>query len=219
MPTQRIEPSRFLASSGEGRTVATHKAGEVIFKQGEPAVFVYYLQGGRAKETVVSEKGKQVMVNMLEDGRFFGISGIFNAHQRSSTVTIISTAIITSFTQEAMRIALNQPSFARFFMSYLVEQNNQIEAEKADLLISSKPRRLAQTLVALAHIGAGEGESRTIGSEITQEMLAAMTGTTRSYVNALLTRFRERGLIKYNGGIHVLPALLVALRQSTLDPA
>lgn len=213
MPTQRIDPNGFLLTGGEGRSVAVHAPGEIIFRQGERAELVYYLQAGRAKETVVSPEGKQVMVNMLENGRFFGINGIFEDHARTSTVTVISTATITSITQNAMRAALNQPRFARFFMMYLVQQHNQSEAAKANLLLSSKPRRLGQTLLALAHTGVGDGEPRTIGPEITQEMLAAMTGTTRQYVNAILTEFRKEGLIKSNGGIVVQPKLIATLGE------
>jgi CRP/FNR family cyclic AMP-dependent transcriptional regulator len=210
MPTtQRIDPTQFLATDGEGRNTARYKAGDVIFKQGEPATLVYYLQNGRAKETIVSTEGKQVMVNILDRGRFFGISGIFNSQVRNSTVTVISTSTITAISTETMRNQLMQPDFAIFFMDYLIEQNSALVVDKVDLLLSSRPKRLAHLLIALSQTGAG-----VIGSEITQEMLAAMLGTSRPYVNEILNGFRVQGLIKYNGGIKVMqPAMLAWLSK------
>lgn len=213
MPQQSIE---FLNQSGDGRTVTIHKPGDVLFSEGEPSSAVYYLQDGKAKETVVSKQGRPAMVNMLEEGRLFGINGVYQARTRTSTVTVIARATVTRITREAMLEKLRQPSFARFFNSYLIDQVSALETDKADLLMSSKPRRLARTLMALSHVDKSLNEARPIGPEITQDMLAAMLGTSRPYVNELLTRFREDGLIKYSGGtIEVRPALSTWLESKT----
>ena len=45
-------------------------------------------------------------------------------------------------------------------------------------------------------------------AKIGQETLAEMIGTTRSRVSFFMNRFRELGLIDYNGGIAVNSSLL-----------
>ena len=65
-------PQHFLMQSGDGRTVRAHKAGDVLFTEGEPSSAVYYLQNGKAKETVISRQGKPVMVSILEEGSLAG---------------------------------------------------------------------------------------------------------------------------------------------------
>ena len=42
---------------------------------------------------------------------------------------------------------------------------------------------------------------------LSQEALAEIVGTTRGRVNFFMNKFRKRGLIDYNGGIKVKPAL------------
>ncbi len=213
MPQQSIE---FLTQSGDGRTVTTHKPGEVLFAEGDAAVAIYYLQSGKAKETITSKQGRPSMVNILEDGRLFGFDGIYSARVRSSTVTIIARSTITHITREAMQERLKHSGFARFFNNYLIERITALETDKADLLVSSRPRRLARTLMALSHVDKSTVDARPIGPEITQDMLAAMLGTSRQYVNELLTRFREEGLIRYAAGaIEVRPALGDWLEQGT----
>jgi CRP-like cAMP-binding protein len=45
-------------------------------------------------------------------------------------------------------------------------------------------------------------------AKISQETLAEMIGTTRSRVSFFMNKFRELGLIDYNGGIEVHSSLL-----------
>jgi CRP/FNR family cyclic AMP-dependent transcriptional regulator len=52
------------------------------------------------------------------------------------------------------------------------------------------------------------GEPESLISEITQETLAEMIGTTRSRVSFFMNRFRELGFIEYNGRIRIHKSLL-----------
>jgi CRP/FNR family transcriptional regulator, cyclic AMP receptor protein len=54
----------------------------------------------------------------------------------------------------------------------------------------------------------GTGEPEPIVAKISQETLAEMIGTTRSRVSFFMNKFRELGLIDYNGGIEVHSSLL-----------
>jgi CRP/FNR family transcriptional regulator, cyclic AMP receptor protein len=213
-PPRQFDPLAFLASVGSGKTITTHKPGEIIFKQGSHAELVYYLQKGKAKETVESEQGgKDAVVGMLEPGFFFGTSALDGAGARLSTVVAVTTCVVTAITISAMKKVLKEPRFTQLFVAYLLHHNSQIEAEKVDLLFNSSEKRLARKLLILAHVG--EGPAQIIGPEITQEMLSTMIGTTRPRVNHFLNKFRKLGFIKYNGGIMVQPSLLKAVLQET----
>src|SRR5208283_1735049 len=67
--------------------------------------------------------------------------------------------------------------------------------------------RLARILLILSEFGE-LGETEHLVLHITQEALAEMVGTTRSRVSTFMNRFRELGLIDYNGGIRVHKSLL-----------
>jgi CRP-like cAMP-binding protein len=209
-----FDPRQFLERVGEGKRIGRYRPGEVIFKQGAQAAQVYYLQEGKAKETVTSEAGKDAVIGMIEPGMFFGTSGLDGADNRSSTVTAIVPCLVTEITLNAMRQALQIPRFAQLFVFYLLHLNSRIEAERVNLLFNSSEKRLAQKLLILAHWG--DGPPQVIGPEVTQEMLAEMIGTTRPRVNHFLNKFRRLGFIKYNGGITVLPSLLRTLLQDEL---
>jgi CRP-like cAMP-binding protein len=50
-----------------------------VFKQGDAADAVFYIQEGKVKLTVLSEQGKEAVVGILEPGQFFG-EGCLNGH-------------------------------------------------------------------------------------------------------------------------------------------
>lgn len=212
MATTGFDPKQFIERVGTGKTISEHGPGQIIFKQGSTASHIFYLQSGRAKESVTSDLGKEAVVGVLEPGHFFGTSALDGGRVRVSTVVAVTTCIVTMITKDAMHHALKEPRFSQLFVAYLLQYNSKIEAEKVDLLFNSSEKRLAQKLLILAHVG--EGQPQIIGPEITQEMLAAMIGTTRPRVNKFLNKFRKLGFINYNGpGIEVLPSLLKAVLQ------
>jgi len=93
------------------------------------------------------------------------------------------------------------------FVSHLLARTSRVEADLVDQLFNSSEKRLARALLLLANFGK-EGEPEPILAKISQETLAEMIGTTRSRVSAFMNKFRELGLIDYNGRIEVHRSLL-----------
>jgi len=93
------------------------------------------------------------------------------------------------------------------FMAHLLSRNVQFEADLVDQLFNSSEKRLARVLLLLANFGK-EGTLETVIPRISQEVLAARVGTTRSRINFFMNRFRKLGFIEYNGGLKVHSSLL-----------
>lgn len=196
-----FDPKTFLAQAGLGRTILQYPKNKVIFAQGEPCDAVFYIQEGRAKVTVLSTRGKEATIALLGAEDFIGESCI-TSHQpfRMSSVTTITDCCVLRIQKEAMLNVLHgEHGFSDLFVAYLVSRNNQIQEDLVDQLFNSAEKRLARTLLLLAHFGK-EGRSENVIPKISQETLAEMIGTTRARVNFFMNRFRQLGLIDYNGG-------------------
>jgi CRP/FNR family transcriptional regulator, cyclic AMP receptor protein len=105
------------------------------------------------------------------------------------------------------RVIHDEPAFAELFISHLLARNSRVEEDLVDLLFNSSEKRLARILLLLANFGKG-GRPDPIIAKISQETLAEMIGTTRSRVSHFMNKFRELGLIDYNGHIEVHSSLL-----------
>ena len=105
------------------------------------------------------------------------------------------------------RVIHEEPAFAELFIAHLLVRNSRVEEDLVDQLFNSSEKRLARILLLLANFGK-EGQPEPIIAKISQETLAEMIGTTRSRVSFFMNKFRELGLIDYNGGIEVHSSLL-----------
>jgi CRP/FNR family cyclic AMP-dependent transcriptional regulator len=105
------------------------------------------------------------------------------------------------------RVIHEEPAFAELFIAHLLARNSRVEEDLVDQLFNSSEKRLARILLLLANFGK-EGRPEPIIAKISQETLAEMIGTTRSRVSFFMNKFRELGLIDYNGRIEVHSSLL-----------
>ncbi len=105
------------------------------------------------------------------------------------------------------RVIHDEPAFAELFIAHLLARNSRVEEDLVDQLFNSSEKRLARILLLLANFGK-EGRPEPIIAKISQETLAEMIGTTRSRVSFFMNKFRELGLIDYNGRIEVHSSLL-----------
>lgn len=216
-PSSRNQPfdtEAFLTTVGAGRTIATYKPKSYIFRQGMACDAVFYIQEGQVELSVVSKQGKERLVGVLSAGAFLG-EGCLAGHPRYLASARASTeATVARVETATLAKALNdQPALSQRFMTFLLLRNSQVEADLVDQLFNSSEKRLARLLVMLAQVGQ-EAELRTVAMPISQEVMAARVGTTRSRINYFMNKFRKLGLIEYNGDLKVHSSLLnVIIRE------
>jgi CRP/FNR family transcriptional regulator, cyclic AMP receptor protein len=203
-----FEPKTFLAKVGDGKTITEYQKDQVVFSQGGEADAVFYIQKGKIKLTVVSERGKEAVVGVLEPDHFFG-EGCLNGHPlRVTTATAIEQSLITRIPKAEMIATLHdQPEFSELFMADLLSRNSRIEEDLIDQLFNSSEKRLARTLLLLANFGKDATVEPIVG-KFSQETLAEMIGTTRSRVSHFMNKFRKLGYIEYNGKLEIRNSLL-----------
>ena len=204
-----FDPAVFLAHTGLGRTVVELKPKGTFFCQGDPADSVYYLQKGRAKVTVVSQKGKEATITILSAGDFIGEESLVSAvGLRMATTTAVNSCTALKIERaEMIRVMREEPTFSDVFLKFLLSRSMRTQADLVDQLFNSSEKRLARILLLMAEFGKS-GEPETFIPPITQETLAEMIGTTRSRVSFFMNRFRKLGFISYNGRIQVHKSLL-----------
>lgn len=205
--TQRFDLKTFFASAGDGRTVVEFQEGQTLFSQGDPADAVFYILNGKTRLTVLSRQGKEAVIATLGPGDFLGEGCLVGQRFRMATATAVTAGSIMRLEKNSIiRLLRDQPVFSELFMSYLLSRNVRIEEDLVDQLFNSSEKRLARTLLLLAHVGKEEAE--IVVPRITQEALAGMTGTTRARVSFFMNRFRQLGFIEYNGELRVHSSLL-----------
>ena len=208
--TQPVDWAAFLGGVSRGKTVLEYGANRIIYRQGEPADSIWYLQRGEVKRAVTSQQGKEAIVSVLSGNEFFGEGCLAGQPLRISTASAVTDCTLYRIEKALMvRLLHEEHGIAELFMTHLLTRNTRFEEDLVDQLFNSSEKRLARILLLLAHFGK-ESRTETVHPGINQEHLAQMVGTTRSRVSHFMNKFRSLGFIDYagNGALTVNNGLL-----------
>jgi CRP/FNR family cyclic AMP-dependent transcriptional regulator len=206
-----FDAATYLATPGSGRRIVRYKPKHAFFAQGSAAVFVFYIQSGRAKLTVASKKGKEATVTLLAAGDFVGEESLAAPGEPHKATASAITACVTMKIDrlEMLRVLKAEHGLSDFFLKFMLARSMRTQDDLIDQLFNSSERRLARTLLLMAEYGR-PGEPEALIPPITQETLAEMIGTTRSRVSFFMNRFRKLGYIEYkeHGRVRIHRSLL-----------
>ncbi|MGA9069251.1 MAG: Crp/Fnr family transcriptional regulator [Terracidiphilus sp.] len=199
----------FLATAGLGRKIVNIPADQAFFSQGEAADSVFYLQSGKAKLTIVAENGKEATITHLSAGEFVGedsLASIGSLHLATATATTNCTALKMERGEMLRVMHMEHPLTARF-LQFLLARGMRIQSDLVDQLFNSSEKRLARILLLMAQFGE-TGELEVLIPKISEQALAETIGATPAKVSFFMNRFRDLGLIDYDGRIRVHKSLL-----------
>ena len=198
----------FLHLASREWKVVEYRSKVAVFMQGDPATSVLYIQRGGLKLTVVNDVGKEAVVAILGPGNFIGEGCLAGQLQRVSTAeTITRSTILVIERPEMIRLLHSEPALSERFIRHMLSRNIRAEQDLIDQLFNSSEKRLARTLLLLARYGEKDKSEKMV-TELSQEMLAEMVGTTRSRVNFFMNKFRKLGFIEYDHEIRINSSLL-----------
>jgi CRP/FNR family transcriptional regulator, cyclic AMP receptor protein len=205
----KFDPASYLAAAGVTRKAVHVKTKHIFFSQGGPANSIFFLESGRAKLTVLSERGKEATVTLLTAGDFIGEEALAGAlGLRIATATATTACMALKLDREEMlRLLHEKHEFSDLFLKFVLLRGVRTQEDLIDQLFNNSEKRLARTLLLMAEFGR-PGEPETHIPPITQSALADLIGTTRSRVSYFMNRFRKLGYIAYNGHIQVHKSLL-----------
>src|ERR1051325_7656046 len=124
-----------------------------IFRQGEAADSVYFIQTGRIKIAVVSATGKEAVLAMPGPHEFFGEGALVKQSLRISTATTLEPSTVFRVEKRVMIRALHeQPQLSEKFMASLLTRNIDLEEDLCDQLFNHSEKRLARVLLKLARL-------------------------------------------------------------------
>ena len=191
-----------------GRKILKFLGGDVIFSQGEVCTDIQHIQEGLVTLTTVSKRGRGAVVGILGPGDFLGeecLSSGDAIHQLSANA-LLPTTLIAIRRRTMARLIEQDRQISGQFIKFLLQRNRRIEEDLIDRVFNSSEKRLARTLLLLNQYGK-RTNAPSLLTNINQDTLADMVGTTRSRVNFFMNKFRKLGFIRYNGGLKVYDSL------------
>jgi CRP/FNR family transcriptional regulator, cyclic AMP receptor protein len=196
----------------EGKKVLNLRKNSTIFSQGAEANALYFIQSGRVKLTIAPVSGKEaVLLALLGPREFFGEGCLVGQSLRMSTAIATETSTLFEVQRRAMLDALgNEPALSEKFVASLLIRNIDMEQDIGNQLFNHSEKRLARVLLKLSRYGHHDFLPDAKLSQLSDDSLAQLAGTTPERVVHFLKKFTGLGLVYYRSSNIVVRAEMLA---------
>jgi CRP/FNR family cyclic AMP-dependent transcriptional regulator len=214
-----LESLPVFAGLGEASLMALARAckftqiekGQFIFFQSDPSEKVYIVRSGLVSIVLGSLDGREMVINEMQPGDFFGEVGVLTGLPRSTSAVVRTEGVILELPRQVfLSILANEPVLARRILDVTANRLRGSSERESALAFLGAQARLARLLLQLEQQAPEKGYVT-----ISQQELAQRTGQTRQTVAKALGRWRRAGwLITGRGHLMLLNrAALVKLEQ------
>lgn len=176
----------------------------------DPGPSIMFIVQGKAKVTLVSSEGKEIVLYNLSKGDFFGEIAVLTGEDRSANVVATSDCkVLVLDAADFRRHVQENNGLAMAMMKELATRLRQASMKIGDLALFDVYRRVARTLKSMAKPKDVDGEEiLTITERPTHQELANMVGTSREMVTRALKGLEEDGCIEIDSKeilVHKMP--------------
>ena len=179
-----------LAVLGHTRAYAK---GTIVVSEGEPALSMYLIHDGHLRVFVSDEEGKEVELNVMGAGEYFG-ELMLGSQVRTATVQTMSRARLTMVTRAEFEQALAaQPTLAFHVIQHLIDRVRQLSRNVQGLVSMDVYGRVARLFNELAR---DDGSQRVVPGPLSQQKIADRVGASRSMINRILQDLAAGGYIE-----------------------
>jgi CRP-like cAMP-binding protein len=173
---------------------------EVVFHGGDPADTLHLIAQGRFASKVTTQTGDMVTVAVQGAGDAFGELALVEADARRSTSVVALEAGETWAVgrDDFTRIRRQYPTVNDVLVRLLAQRLRRQSELLVEALFVPAETRVLRRLCELAALYGDGGESVVV--PLTQEDVAALSGTSRATVNRILSAEAKRGTVRLTRG-------------------
>ncbi|MBI3811578.1 MAG: Crp/Fnr family transcriptional regulator [Nitrospirae bacterium] len=183
-----------------------YSKGAIILQEDDPGEAMFMIVSGRAKVVHLSEDGREIILDMLGQGDFFGEMALLDQEPRSAHVTAVEPTELLVLERSAF---LNQverePKIAIKMLIELSRRLRRADEKIQDLVLLDVYGRVARMLLRLARLHGKPLEDGFIITRLpTHHELADMVGASRETVSRVLADLTRRGVVRNSGRMLII---------------
>jgi CRP/FNR family cyclic AMP-dependent transcriptional regulator len=172
-----------------------------IVSRDEPGDSMFVILKGRVKIVILGDNGREVILNLLKAGDFFGEMALLDDQPRSANVVAAEDSTVLILKRDAFAEHIKKsPATALNMMAELARRLRRADELISNLALLDVYARVAHILIDLAKRDGEEVEEGILIRERpTQQDIASMIGTSRETVSRVLSEFQRRGFVEMRG--------------------
>ena len=199
-------------------TALVLRADTVLYRQGETADSLYYLDSGAVMIAVGSTMGEQAIIAVHGPGTFFGARSLAQEIHNTTATALLQSAVVRVSKSAVHSLVRTDPTFARQFAMHMMRRAARLEEDQIDRATNPLKKRLARTLLILAGLDAQSDDGRVL-ERMTDATLARMLAADPRCIRELLQEFRQAGQLGPDDPLTVYSSLVNVLLPAHLAGA
>jgi CRP/FNR family cyclic AMP-dependent transcriptional regulator len=189
-PLQEESIFEILGKAGKKRL---YPKNTIILNEGDSSSCLYVIHSGRLKAFLADEQGREIVLNIMEAGDYFGEMALIDNEVRSASVMTIEDSQLTIVTKENFNDCLiKNPSLVTPLMLGLIKRLRISTRKVGSLALLDVYGRVASTLLQLAKKQDGK---LMILEKLTHQEIASIVGASREMVSRIMHDLTEGGYI------------------------
>lgn len=199
-------PSDWMNLFCDNRTIKKTRKKDMLFMEGEPSNFLYYLISGKMKIFKSNELGKEYIINIYKEGDFLGYAALLenNGLHKESAMAIEESEVALIPRNDFFKLLSSGSEMAMKFIKLMSSNFSETEEKLLKLAYDSARKRVAEAIL-FVYKKYNVGEDSTQSFSLQRDNISALSGISPESVSRNLTDFREEGLIETcNGMVKIL---------------
>ncbi len=178
--------------------------GEVIFHQDDPADTLFILNRGCVKVSVLNSSGREKIIGLFKTGDIFGENLLGPQRRRHVQATSHEECWVSIITRENfLRLVTEKPALALNLIEILSHKLSEAREDIGALSFLDTENRVAKTLIKLGRLHGkltvSEKGMVKLKIPLSHEQLARMIGGNRPHISTIMSKFKKRGWVHYQG--------------------
>ncbi len=177
-----------------------YKKKQVIYKQGNHPHYLFYIIKGKVKTFKTHDDGKDLVIDLFNEGDFFGYTSLLENTTYKETAETIEDAELALIPKKDFEELINSnPAIARKFISLLAKNVTAKEEHLLGIAYNTLRKKVAEALVSMQkkyHVNKKE----PFAVEVSREELATIAGTATESLIRTLSDFKSEKLIDIRNG-------------------
>lgn len=185
-----------LEELSKDRGVENFKNKEEIFREGNAAQRLYFIQSGTIKTFRTTETGKEFVVGFYGPGDFIGqlsLLGSKGTYVESATA-LEDVEVCAIPKQDFTQLLYGNKEVSNKFITMISNNVIELQEQLVDMAYATVRQKVAKALLDLDEKGVMKNEEH-IGISIPREDFAGLIGTATETAIRMLTEFKNEGLI------------------------
>jgi len=175
-------PPQYIAQLEKLSVVRKYAKNTVLVTEGDESTHLYIIHKGTASAFLNDENGRQVNLNYMHAGDYFGELSLLDGKPRSASVmTVTDCEIILVSRASVLELLASHPEFAMQLLTELTRRVRALTDSVKDLALLDVYGRVSAALEKLCD------ENRRIHNpKVTHQDIANMVGSSREMVSRIM---------------------------------